>query len=210
MARNELRERWKSQPYLDQILPLISSELTRGSAVFSDLDLAGITIGQDGPVRELWNVNFYRACLVDVDLRYASLSGSISEARLTRVSLAHATLDSCGFRHAVVSQCDFSGTKLLLHTDDAVFENCDFAGAAFTSRRSNEFGGRRVRFVGCNFTGATFHRAVFRASRFINCDLTNAKFFGCDLRGVKAEGSTTAFIEQFQAMVPPPWAEAPA
>lgn len=207
MAQDQLRERWKSQPYQDQILPLISSELTRGLVVLNDLDLAGITIGQEGPVKEFWNINLYRACLVDVDLRYASLAGSISEARLTRVCLAQATLDACTLIRAMVTQCDFSGAKLLLIADDAVFENCDFTGAAFKSRRSNEFGGRRVRFSECNFTDAKFHRAEFRASRFVDCNFTNTKFVGCDFRGVKVEGSTTAFIDQFENMDPPPWAE---
>ncbi len=206
MALNELRERWKSRSFLDRIMPFISAELTRGSVVFNNLDLAGITIGQEGPVKDFWNVNLYRATLVDVNLRHALLAGSMSEARFTQVCLAQATLDACSLRNAVIRNCDFSDAKLLLNADDAVFEHCEFTGAAFKSRRGNEFGGRRVRFTQCDFSNATFHRAEFRASIFVDCNFTGVKFAGCDFRGVKIEGSTRAFVDQFENMAPPSWA----
>ena len=69
-----------------------------------------------------------------------------------------------------------------------------------------EYGGRRVKFVGCDFSDATFKGVEFRASRFIDCIFYGTSFSACDFRGVKAEGGVMPNASQFEKMDVPVWA----
>lgn len=80
-------------------------------------------------------------------------------------------------------------------------EASHFVKAKFVAGSSGiEYGGCRVRFVDCDFTGAVFDRVEFRATKFINCTFTDAKFKKCDFRGVKFEGGILPIIAQFENM----------
>lgn len=85
--------------------------------------------------------------------------------------------------------------------DDAVCEASHFVKAKFVAGSSGiEYGGRRVRFVDCDFTCAVFDRVEFRATKYINCTFTDAKFKKCDFRGLKFEGGILPIITQFENM----------
>ncbi|WP_233266587.1 pentapeptide repeat-containing protein [Pantoea ananatis] len=70
----------------------------------------------------------------------------------------------------------FSKSKPVINVDDAVCEASHFVKAKFVAGSSGiEYGGRRVRFVDCDFTGTVFDRVEFRATKYINCTFTDAK-----------------------------------
>ncbi len=172
-----------------------------------NVDLCGITIGNAGPVAELCAINLFGARFVDVDLGFSDLSCSLNESAFKRVSFAHAGLDRCLLRNSTVIDCDFTGAKLVANIDDSVFEGCTFTGAAFSGGRAgHEYGGRRAKFIGCDFTKTRFKRVEFRASQFVDCVFNQAQFVQCDLRGVKMVGTSQVFMEQFERMDVPPWA----
>lgn len=170
------------------------------------IDLAGIAVGQ-GPIEQLWNVNLYQARLEDVDMSYAQLACSMNESELKHVRLAHAELDRCLVRKARLFDCDFEGAKLIVNLDDSVCERCNFARASFLGGKAGaEYGGRRVKFVACDFTGAVFKGVEFRATQFIDCSFAGAQFIQCDLRGVRVEGGSVLLASQFEKMDIPEWA----
>ncbi|WP_295485326.1 pentapeptide repeat-containing protein [uncultured Pseudomonas sp.] len=88
--------------------------------------------------------------------------------------------------------------------DDAVCEVATFVRARFLGGGSGmEYGGRRVTFVGCDFTEAVFDRVEFRASTFVDCTFTGAALKRCDFRGVKFEGGILPLAHQFEFMEVP-------
>lgn len=200
------RERWKDPVFQKGIGPLLSA-LTKGAVALVDVDMAGITIGKTGPLKELWNINLYQAKLVNADMSYADIACSLNEIALQRVILIDADLDRCLIRKAKIIECDFSASKLIVSLDDSIFEMCKFKGAAFLSGRAGaEYGGRRVKFIGCDFSGAIFKGVEFRASQFVDCLFDGAKFIECDFRGVKAKGGVLPVASQFEKMEAPTWA----
>ena len=60
--------------------------------------------------------------------------------------------------------------------DDSVVENCNFEGSKFRGKWMMGYGGRRVKFVNCNFNLTEFKQVEFRATEFINCSFVGAKF----------------------------------
>lgn len=187
-------------------MPLIA-ELAKGAAVLANVDLAGIVIGLTGPIKELWEVNLYRAKLEDVNMSFAKLACSLSETTFQRVTFVGSEFDRCLMRKAQIVDCDFSNTKLIVNLDDSNFEGCKFLGAAFSGGKAGaEYGGRRVKFSGCDFSGAIFKGIELRASLFVDCVFKGARFVECDLRGVKVEGEFPPVAKQFEKMDVPAWA----
>lgn len=175
--------------------------------MLSDADMAGIAIGEAGPFKELWGINLYQAKLESSNMSYAALACSLSESELRRVRFVGAELDRCLVKKARIVDCDFASAKLIVNLDDSICEGCQFSGAAFLGGKSGaEYGGRRVKFIECNFSGALFKRVEFRASQFVDCVFDDARFIACDFRGVKAEGGILPLISQFEGMDTPVWA----
>lgn len=206
LDKKSARKRWENPAFQEEMRSVVLA-LTKTPIVISGADLAGITIGKTGPIEEIWNINLYRGKLEDVNLRFADLACSINEADLKKVCLSDSDLDRCLIRNARVIGSDFANSKMVVNMDDSVFESCNFSGASFLAGKAgSEYGGRRVRFIDCDFSGALLKGVEFRATSFIRCGFDNAKFVGCDLRGVKVLDCTLPNVAQFEKMDAPPWA----
>lgn len=200
------KQRWTEPAFVQSLAPVLS-KITAGSAVLSGIDIAGISIGS-GPVEALRNANLYKARIESVDLSDSELSGSMNEVEMKNTRFLRASLDRCLIRNAHVADCDFSSAKLIVSLDDSVFERCVFHSAVFAGGKAGaEYGGRRVKFIHCDFGGASFKSIEFRATQFIDCNLSNVKFVGCDLRGTKVTGGQVPNARQFEKMDPPAWAQ---
>ena len=144
LSKKDAKKRW-SDPAFQANAAALVSRMVSGPIALSDVDIAGISIGVEGPVKELWNINLHRAKLQDVDMSYADLGGSLNETELRHVRLVGAELNRCGLQRAQVTECDFSDAKLIVKLDDTVFEGCKFIGTAFSATKSlAEYGGRRA------------------------------------------------------------------
>jgi uncharacterized protein YjbI with pentapeptide repeats len=205
LTKKQVRQRWTDSSFQQEVMPLIAA-IANGPAALAGVDLAGISVGQ-GPIQQLWSVNLYQAKLEDVDMSYADLACSMNETDMKRVRLAGAELDRCLIRKARLFNCDLEGAKLIVNLDDSVCEGCSFVRASFLGGKAGaEYGGRRVKFVGCDFTGAVFKGVEFRASQFVDCNFEGARFVQCDLRGDRAEGGILPRTSQFEKMDAPAWA----
>jgi uncharacterized protein YjbI with pentapeptide repeats len=208
LAEKYARQRWVDPSFQQECMSVIRA-LQNGSADLVAMDLAGISLG-NGPVQQLWNVNLYRAKLEDVDLSYSNLACSMNEAELQRVRLVGADLDRCLLRKARLFKCNFEGAKLVVSLDDSSCEECNFMRASFLGGKAGaEYGGRRVKFVSCDFTGAVFKGIELRATQFVNCSFERARFIQCDLRGVRVDGGSVPVASQFERMDVPDWATSP-
>lgn len=205
LTKKLARNRWGDSAFQGEAKDRLAG-LLRVPILLSGTDLAGISIGVEGPIRDLWNLNLYQARISNSDMRFAEIACSMNESTLDYVQLAESHLDRCLFKRATIRNCDFSGARLIANLDDSVCEQCKFRHTLFSAGKTgSEYGGRRVRFIGCDFAGATFRRVEFRASQFIDCDFRDAKFIECDLRGVKVHGGFLPRPEQFEAMDVPSW-----
>ncbi len=170
-------------------------------AIINEGNLSGIIIGPDALLDELKNKSLYQAYISNSNLSYARISGSMSNSHLTKVDLTRSILDRCVLFESYISECDFSHSKLVVAMNDSTCEDSNFSGARFSSGSVGlEYGGRRVKFINCNFTSTVFDKVEFRASKFIDCIFTEAKFKKCDFRGVKFEGGILPSVMQFENM----------
>lgn len=160
-----------------------------------------MTIGPFALLSELKAVNLFESKITNTDMSYSKVSGSINNSILANVDFENACLDSALLCKAEIKRCNFSKSKPVINMDDAVCEASHFVKAKFVAGSSGiEYGGRRVRFVDCDFTCAVFDRVEFRATKYINCTFTDAKFKKCDFRGVKFEGGILPITTQFENM----------
>jgi fluoroquinolone resistance protein len=116
--------------------------------------------------------------------------GGTLEYNLTGSTILDCKFLNCRFERVLMAKtkwinCEFAGSTIISHFNDAEFENCNFSGATFRGL-TGRYGGLRVKFKDCNFSEATFNHVFLRASRFNNCNLEGARFLKCDLRGTKA------------------------
>lgn len=200
------RARWRDGEFQRSNDDLFK-RLSEGLLVLNSGDLAGISIGSDGPVPELWNVNLYKSSISNVDMRFSKISCSLSESIIEKTNFSQAEFDRCLMKSAEVKSSSFSGTRLVVNMDDSIYEDCDFSLAKFLGGKSGfEYGGRRVKFVRCNFSGAVFKGVEFRASRFLECSFDGTLFISCDLRGVRVDCGVPPCISQFEKMDIPDWA----
>jgi len=203
-ASKAARERWKRSEFVGEMQANMAALLAKG---VNGGDFRGISIGLEGPVEALWFVNLHQARISNADMSYAKLGCSLNETVLENVLFLDTEFDDCLFRKARVVRCGFARAWMVVSLDDSVFDQCDFSEAVFTGAKLLiERGGRRVNFLGCNFTRAAFRGVEFRASRFTDCVFTDAHFSKCDFRGVKAEGGSLPSKSQFEGMEPPAWA----
>lgn len=207
MNKKSIVEKWSSGEFLNSVSMHISSIISNRANI-ECADLSGISIGPDALLNELKNKSLYGAVVRDSNLSHASISGSMSNSLFVRVDLSKSNLDRCILLESRIVDCNLSQSRLILKMDDTICENSNFSRARIGSGGSGvEYGGRRVKFINCNFTDVIFNRVEFRASKFINCNFNGAKFINCDLRGVKVEGGTIPLISQFEKMDPPTWAQ---
>lgn len=196
----KIKDKWRDPDYLERVADSIRA-IAAGRPIISNADLSGIIIGPFAMVNELKAANLFASTIVTSDLSYSKISGGANDSAFTDTDFRHAHLDGVLLRNAAISACNFSSSKLLLNMDDATCKNSQFVKARFVAGSSGmEYGGRRVTFITCDFTGAVFDRVEFRASTFINCNFTDAQFKQCDFRGVTLEGGTLPLATQFEKM----------
>lgn len=199
----KITEKWYNDEYLQSVSNYIDL-IMAGRAVISDIDLSGITIGPFAVVEKLRNTNLFESKINNSNLSFSRISGSISNSYLSHVSFERSYLDGCLLFETKIKNCNFNKSKLVVNMDDAECEESCFVEAKFTGSSSGiEYGGRRVKFINCDFTGAIFDKVEFRASRFVNCIFTDTKFKRCDFRGVKFEGDILPSASQFENMNTP-------
>lgn len=97
-------------------------------------------------------------------------------------------LDRVHMRKTHWTDCLFDASTLVVEFTDSIFERCSFRGTTFRGL-SGEYGGVRARFVGCDFSRATFSALRLRACKFEGCDFADARLLGCDLRGAIHDGT---------------------
>lgn len=197
---NQVKDKWRNREYLDSVAGCVDS-IVAGRAVIEHVDLSGIVIGPGAVLNELKAVNLFESEIRGVDLSGSKISGSLSDSVFVGVNFERASLDRALMCNVEMKGCDFSKSTLVINMDDAVCEDTAFFRARFLGGGSGvEYGGRRVTFVGCDFTEAVFDRVEFRASKFIDCTFTGAVFKRCDFRGVKFQGGTLPLAHQFESM----------
>ena len=206
LTKTAAKSRWTDSAFIESARAGVQS-IMAGASVLSDADLAGISIGKEGPVTGLAVANLYQARVQRSVFDFAEIEGSMNESEFRHVSFRSARLDGCVMRKSVLSDCTFAGARLVINLDDSKLERCDFSSASFSSGKAgHERGGRRVKFFDCRFVGAVFRSVQFRASEFVSCSFEDAKFVSCDLRGVKAMGGVLPRADQFERMDVPEWA----
>lgn len=206
LTKKDAQTRWKDPAFQARFKPLLSV-LIKGAVTLNDADMAGIAIGQTGPIKELWDINLYQAKIENTNMSYAKLACSLNDSSLKRVHFHGANLNKCLLKNSSIIDCDFSQSKLVLNLDDTKILDCNFEGARLLgSTAGAEYGGRRVTFIGCDFSDAIFQRVEFRASKFVNCTFNRTRFINCDLRGALANGGALPATSQFEKMDAPSWA----
>ncbi|WOS40426.1 pentapeptide repeat-containing protein [Xanthomonas rydalmerensis] len=196
----QITGKWRNQEYLASIIDSIDS-ITAGRPIISDADLSGITIGPFAVLEQLKTANLFESRISDTDLSYSKLSGSANNSFFMRVSLENASLNRVILCRSEIINCSFSRSKLVINMDDTICEKTAFVKARFAGGSYGmEYGGRRVKFIDCDFTDAVFDRVEFRASTFINCIFADAKFRKCDFRGARFEAGVLPLATQFENM----------
>lgn len=196
----KIKEKWQDSKYVESISDTINA-IIAGRPVISDIDLSGIIIGPFAVLSELKAVNLFESKISHADLSFAKITGSINNSILSKVNFENVCLDRGLLCKAEITNCNFSKSNLIVNMDDTVCESSSFVKAKFAGGSSGiEYGGRRVKFVNCDFTGAVFDKVEFRASKFIDCIFTDAKFKKCDFRGVTFEGGVLPLADQFENM----------
>jgi len=186
-VEKEIVDRWKSSEYVDSVKKYIS-EIINERKNTTACDLRGIKIGIEGPLKDLWNANLDSVNIFDVDFSYSTIAGSLAEGLFKNVNFSAAFIDRGVLFKAHFNNCNFTKAKLIVKMDDAVCENCDFTDSEFKGGKSSrEYGGRRVKFLNCNFSGTGFKGVEFRATKFINCNFSGTAFENSDFRGAKFE-----------------------
>lgn len=198
------KERWSDVEFLESIKEEISTLFYKNVTCLENIDLAGITIGGNSVLVE--NPSLYKSTLIKVDLSYSNIFVNAQESNWSQVNFTKAKLDRCSLNKSHIKDCNFQGAKLVINTDDSVFENCNFINTKIgIGTLGYEYGGRRVKFYNCDFTNALFKGVEFRASKFVNCNFTETEFVNCDFRGVKVDGGIVPLASQFEKMDIPEW-----
>jgi len=118
---------------------------------------------------------------------------------LRRADLGGKELSRCTFRHALLQETRWRGTRI----EDCVFEGCDLTRADVTGAalRGARFSGSKlmgidwshvsdfpdVSFVDCNLEYASFVGLALRKTRFERCVMTECNFIRVDLRQASIE-----------------------
>lgn len=115
------------------------------------------------------------------------LDTKFTGSRFTSVVFDHCRLDRVLMAETKWADCDFDGSTLVVHMNDATFDRCKFQNVTFKGL-SCQYGGVRATFSECDFSGTKFKNVVLRACKFLNCQFEGTQFIGCDLRGATRNG----------------------
>ena len=189
MKKSDLKKRWESPAFLKSKQIAIEKLLSK-SELKSELDMRGIILGNEGPVRSFWYADLADCSLANIDFSYGIFEGNWQDAVIESCKFAEAKIEACRMFSAKVTDSCFMKTKFKdVSMDDGVFTRCDFGNAIFRGKLMMGYGGRRAKFIECNFEGTAFSNIEFRACQFVNCIFSDAKWDKCVFGGVKYFGN---------------------
>ncbi|WP_295831422.1 pentapeptide repeat-containing protein [uncultured Microbacterium sp.] len=201
----ELRQRWKRESYRSDRQVLLDTLLDTSTPVeLRGTDLAGVVLNSTA-APELWSAWMQGAHLERVDLRFARLGSTFTDATISACDFTRSTFERATLLRAHVVDTLFVETKIRhVLMDRAVFDRCTFTGAHFEGslRATTTSGGRGVVFRGCDFEGARFTGQEWRQATFIDCrfvrtvvtmsDFGAATFSQCRFEGGSWEADSIA------------------
>ncbi|WP_370690141.1 pentapeptide repeat-containing protein [Fluviicoccus sp.] len=128
---------------------------------------------------------------IDQEICGLVMEGVTLERNLTGSTMRNCKFLGCKFDRVLMAkttwiECEFIGSTLISHFNDAEFVNCDFRESTFRGL-TWQFGGLRAKFRECNFSQSTFNHVLLRACRFSGCNLEGVRFVKCDVRGTKVD-----------------------
>src|SRR5947209_8283149 len=91
-----------------------------------------------------------------------------------RVSFIECKFDRALMRKTEWRACSFAGTVMVADMTDALFEDCSFVRARIKGLGQG-YGGRRTRFVRCDFGECVFDRVQFLAGRLAECEISTLR-----------------------------------
>jgi uncharacterized protein YjbI with pentapeptide repeats len=200
VSKKELIARWEHDVDFRKSVDFALDKILSKSELRGEVDLRGITIGNEGPVKELWNANLAGCKFTQVDFSCSILEGSFKNAVFEGVNFSEAEFEQCILHSASFATCSFSRAKIKTTTmDDAYFLRCDFSSAELRGKGiALGYGARRAKFIECDFTNAKLLRLEYRACLFERCTFEGATFAKCVLSGVKFEGQAPS-ARQFES-----------
>lgn len=199
---NKIKEKWSNKLFLEEVNCVLKLLMQKGAEI-KDINLSGIIIATNSPIKQLQNAHLYQSKLNDVNMSHSHISCFADVSLWNCVDFSETIFDRCTMCKSNITKCNFKKSKLVVNADDSIFSDCNFTRAKIgIGTYGHEYGGRRTKFYNCDFTGAEFKNVEFRASIFCNCDFTGTRFISCDLRGAKFEGNEPT-IEQYERMIIP-------
>jgi uncharacterized protein YjbI with pentapeptide repeats len=145
-------------------------------------------VGLDGAAEALLFANLLGAQLSNLEFDRCKFSMSTNGGTFRDVSFLRCHFDRIPMRHTLWQRCSFAGSVMVPDMTDAVFEDCNFAGAKLRGI-AGQYGGRRTRFVRCDFRDCVFDHVQFLAGRLVDCDVSTLRIIKSDLRGTSHNGT---------------------
>ena len=167
----------------------IAALLDRGRTDNSEdmLRYESVIVGLDGFSEGCGDASFVRKSMVNVRFERSNFSWSMMDSIFRKVDFVDCFFDRVWMTRTEWTDCRFDGSTMTPDLTDAVFEDCSFRGVRLKGV-AQEYGGRRTRFIGCDFSNAKFVGIKLLAARFLDCQMEGAQFVRCDLRGTIING----------------------
>lgn len=198
----KIKEKWSNKLFLEEVNNVLKLLMQKGAEI-KDIDLSGIIIATNSPIKQLQNAHLYQSKLSNVNMSHSLISCFTDVSIWDSVDFSETKFDRCTMCKSNITKCNFNKSKFVVNSDDTIFSDCNFTRAKIgIGTYGYEYGGRRTKFYNCDFTGAEFKNVEFRASKFFNCNFTDAKFISCDFRGVKFEGNSPLREQFFKMEIP--------
>lgn len=147
-----------------------------------------VIVGLDGAPESLAFADLHNAELSNIEFDCSKFSISANFGRFQNVSFLRCRFDRISIIQTHWQHCSFAGSVMVPDMTDAVFEDCNFSGAKLRGLSSG-YGGRRTRFVRCDFRECVFDRIQFLAGRLVDCDISTLQVIKSDLRGTSHNGA---------------------
>jgi len=158
---------------------------------------SGVVVGLDGAPEPLMFADLIDAQLSNIEFERSKFSMSANRGTFRDVSFLRCHFDRVFMRQTSWQRCSFARSVMVPDMTDAVLEDCNFSGAKLRGI-AGEYGGRRTRFVRCDFRECVFDRVQFLASRFVDCDLSTLRIIKSDLRGTSHNGTPLQNVAEAQ------------
>jgi uncharacterized protein YjbI with pentapeptide repeats len=186
MKKQDTERRWQNPEFLASMMPILSAVFDVGRFT-GPADLRGLVVGLDGTPSFLNFKGLIRANLTDIDFSFSKMAVKFTEGTFHRLDFTQAKLDRSVMSKASWNESTFDYANICIEADDAVFVGCSFRKTTFRGV-SWQYGGRRTRFVKCDFGGASFIKTKFLACHFEECILDDVDFGESDFRGAQIDG----------------------